>query len=147
MAGLWTVVIMMLCWIPGSMVRDIEDGSPWFEIPDLDKLVHGGIFILFSILWGRVSTSRRRFAWIALAGLGLAVLTEVVQKLPIIGRDGSIADTVIDVAGVLVGLAAASLVEPIARAFESRLFRESSAGAIPPRATTKKVEGVAGPLA
>ena len=116
MAVLWTLVIMVLCWIPGSVVREIEDDSLWFEIPYFDKLVHGGIFIVFSILWARLGTSRRRFAWIALGGLGLAVITELVQR----ARRSSAATAVsptrpFDIAGVLVGIVAAPLVEPLAR--------------------------------
>ena len=51
MASLWTVVIMMLCWIPGSVVREFEHGSSWFKVPDLDKMIHAGIFVVFSVLW------------------------------------------------------------------------------------------------
>jgi hypothetical protein len=125
LAILWSVVIMMLCWLPGSMVHEIEHGSSWFQIPDLDKMIHAGIFVVFSILWARAFTSRRRFAWVALGGFGLAVLTELVQKLPVVARDGSIADTLTDGAGVLAGIVVAPLVEPVARFIESRIFRRN----------------------
>jgi hypothetical protein len=121
----WTVVIMALCWLPGSIVQEFEGGSSWFTIPDLDKLVHAGIFIVFSILWARAFSSRGRFAWIALGGLGLAIVTELAQKLPVVGRDGNIADTLTDAAGVLAGIVAAPLVEPLARFAESRIFRKT----------------------
>jgi hypothetical protein len=123
MAGLWTFVILLLCWIPGNMVRKFEGDSSWFfHVPDLDKIVHASIFIVFSLLWARAWPLRRPFRWIALAGFGLAILTEVVQKLAIIGRDGSVGDTVVDFAGVLVGLVAVPLVDPLAKIVESRLF-------------------------
>ncbi len=146
-AVLWTLVIMVLCWMPGRMVHQLEDGSHWFlfKIPSLDKLVHGGIFIVFAILWARLGTSRRRFTWIALAGLGLAVLTELVQKLSVIGRDGSFADGAIDFAGILVGIVAAPLVEPGARWIELRVFPETASRAVPTRGTTVIVEDAAGP--
>jgi VanZ family protein len=124
-AILWTVVIMMLCWLPGPMVKELEEGSSWFKIPDLDKMIHAGIFVVFSILWARALTYRRRFAWIALAGFGLAIVTELVQKIPAVGRDGNVADALTDGAGVLVGIVVAPLVEPVARYIESRIFRNN----------------------
>jgi VanZ family protein len=125
MAVLWTVVIMMLCWLPGSMVHELEGGSLWFKIPDLDKIVHAGIFVVFSVLWARALTSRRRFAWVALGGFVLAVVTELVQMLPIVGRDGEISDALTDFGGVLAGMVLAPLVEPVARFIESLIFRKA----------------------
>ena len=125
MAILWTVVIMMLCWLPGSMVHELEGGSLWFKIPDLDKIVHAGIFVVFSVLWARALTSRRRFAWVALGGFALAVVTELVQMLPIVGRDGEISDALTDFGGVLAGMVLAPLVEPVARFIESLIFRKA----------------------
>ncbi len=122
MAILWTVVIMILCWLPGRMVHELEDESSWFKIPNLDKVVHAGIFVGFSILWARALSSRRRFALVALGGLGLAIVTELVQKLPVVGREGEIADALTDFAGVLVGIVLAPLVEPVARFIESLIF-------------------------
>ena len=145
MAVLWTVVIMILCWLPGSMVRDLEDGSPWFKIPDLDKVGHAGIFVVFSVLWARVFTSRHRFAWVALAGFGLAIVTELVQKLPVVGRDGSFADTLTDGAGVLVGIVLAPLVEPVARYIESRIFRKTESPRVSLKGTTVTVDEVPRP--
>jgi VanZ family protein len=125
MAIFWSVVIMLLCWLPGSMVQELEHGSSWFKIPDLDKAIHAGIFVVFSILWSRAFTSRRRFAWVVMGGFGLAILTELVQKLPVVGRDGSIADTLTDGAGVLAGIVVAPVVEPVVRFIESRIFRRN----------------------
>jgi VanZ family protein len=119
MAILWTVVIMLLCWLPGPMVQELEHGSSWFKIPDLDKLVHAGIFVVFSILWARALISRRRFAWVALGGVVLAILTELVQNLPIVGRDGEVSDAITDFGGVLAGMVLAPLVEPVARFIET----------------------------
>ena len=128
MAILWTVVIMMLCWLPGPMVQELEHDSSWFRIPDLDKLVHAGIFVVFSILWLRVSSSPRRFAWVTLGGFALAAITELVQRLPAVGRDGSISDALTDAAGVLVGIVAAPLVEPVARFIESQIWTLTGIG-------------------
>jgi hypothetical protein len=125
-AVLWTLVILTLCWLPLNVVKEVEKDSSWFQIPNLDKVVHWGIFLLFTLLWLRVVSTRWRFLWVALAGLALAVVTEVVQMLPIIGRDGSIGDGVTDFIGVLLGLALAPALEPMIRRVESWIFRRSS---------------------
>ena len=126
MASIWTIVILVLCWTPGEWIRRVEKGSRWFDIPDLDKVVHWGIFVVFTVLWLRVGTSRWRYAWVILGGLALAVVSELVQTLPWIGRDGELDDGITDMIGVLLGLIVARGVEPLFRRLESRLFRGST---------------------
>jgi hypothetical protein len=125
MATLWTLVILVLCWTPRQIVQELEEGPSWFLllIPNFDKLVHWGIFLVFSVLWLRTSTSRWRYAWVALGGLAVAAITEVVQLLPAIHRDASMADGLTDLIGVAIGLAIARWVEPLLRRAESLLFR------------------------
>jgi VanZ family protein len=125
-AVLWTLVILALCWLPSPWLQRVEAGKPWLEIPDLDKVVHWGIFVIFTVLWLRVWSSRQRYVWVALAGVGLGALTEVVQNLPLIGRDGCLPDAVTDVVGVLIGLAIAPLVEPALGFLESRVLRRAT---------------------
>ena len=146
MAILWTIVIMMLCWLPGSIVQKLEDGSSWFDVPDLDKVIHAGIFVVFSILWARALSCRRRFAWVALAGFGLAIVTEFVQNLAVVVRDGNIADTLTDGAGVLVGIVLVPLVEPFARLIESRIFQRIESQPITLNETTVIVDEAPHPL-
>ena len=112
---------------------------------DLDKVVHAGIFVVFSVLWARTLTIRRRFAWVALGGIALAILTELVQTLPIVGRDGEVSDALTDVAGVLVGIVLASLVEPVARFIESRIFRKAESQPVLLDVTTVIVDGAPPP--
>jgi hypothetical protein len=52
--------------------------------------------------------------------------TELLQNLPIVGRDGNLSDALTDFAGVLLGLVAARFIEPLIRYVESRIFREST---------------------
>jgi VanZ family protein len=120
----WTLVIMLLCWLPKRVVRRAAR-VPWFGIPHLDKVVHAGIFVVFAILWLRALKARGRsgYAWVALGGLFLAVLTEVGQLIPWVGRDASVEDTLTDVAGLVVGLVAAARLEPWLLVVESRLVR------------------------
>jgi VanZ family protein len=122
---------MVLCWMPGHLVREVEDESSWFDIPHLDKVVHCVIFAIFSVLWHRVRPSRWMFVWVILSGFALAVLTEIVQSVPWVGRDTSVGDMVTDVIGVLLGVAAAPLVEPLALFLEARLLRKTTTAAVP----------------
>jgi VanZ family protein len=127
MAVLWTVVILVLCWMPGKWVQELEQESPWFQVPDLDKVVHWGIFVVFTVLWLRTSTSTWRYAWVALGGLALASISELVQMFPAIGRDAEVGDAITDLIGVALGLALARWIEPLLRRAESRVFRTRTA--------------------
>src|SRR5882724_8760727 len=44
LAWLWTLVILVLCWIPRSILSIHEKGPKPFFVPNFDKLVHLGIF-------------------------------------------------------------------------------------------------------
>jgi hypothetical protein len=125
MATLWTLVIFILCWTPRQIVQELEEGPSWFLllIPNFDKLIHWGIFVVFSVLWLRTGSSRWRYAWVALGGLAVAAITEIVQVLPAIRRDASVADAITDLIGTAIGLAIARWVEPLLRRAESSLFR------------------------
>jgi VanZ family protein len=126
-AVLWTLVILTLCWLPRHVVQEVEKESSWFEIANLDKLVHWGIFMLFAIFWMRVGSPRGRALRVGLIGLALAVVSELGQLIPAVGRDASLADGLSDFIGVLLGLALASTLEPLFCRVESRLLRKSSA--------------------
>ncbi len=123
LAMLWTLVIMGLCWMPGGWVQQVEEESSWFEIPNLDKVVHWGIFVVFAVLWLRAVATRWRYAWVALGGLALAAITELVQNLPAIGRDGEMGDVITDLIGLAIGLAVAARIEPLLGWLESRVLR------------------------
>lgn len=131
MAVFWTIVIMMLCWLPRHVVQRVEAGSGWFKIVNLDKLIHSGIFVVFALLWARVSSSPRRFAWIALAGVIFAAVTELGQLIPAVGRDATVPDAIADAAGVLIGILVFPWAEPWFQLVESRLFPESRSNADP----------------
>ena len=126
LATLWTLAIMVLCWMPGSFVEKVEESSSWFELPNLDKVIHWGIFVVFAVLWLRTGTSRRRYAWVALGGLALAALTELVQMIPAINRNAGLDDGITDLIGVAIGLAVARSIEPLLGWIESRLVRPST---------------------
>jgi hypothetical protein len=127
-AVLWTIVIMMLCWLPSHVVQRVEAGSGWLKIVNLDKAIHSAIFLVFAFLWARVSSSPRRFAWVAIGGIVFAAVTELGQLIPVIERDATVADLLADCAGVLTGIVAFPWVEPWFQLVESRLLREDRSG-------------------
>jgi hypothetical protein len=132
MAVGWTLVILALCWSPAYWFNEVEKRSAWFTLPNLDKAIHWTIFSVFAVLWVRLGSSRGRYLWVCVGGIGLTALTELVQNLPIIGRDGNFGDALGDLLGVLAGLAIAPLVEPLFRRIESRLVRESTLAGVQP---------------
>ena len=76
----------------------------------LDKFVHAGIFTVFTVLWLRTRPAgRTSHLWILLVGTALAAITEAVQNLPIINREGEFEDAMADFAGVLFGFPAVPL--------------------------------------
>jgi len=122
-AIVWTLAIMALCWLSPRWVHKVESSSSLFELPNLDKDFHWGIFCVFAVLWLRTSRSSRRYWLVALGGRGIVKKKKLVQNLPIVDRDGNVPDAIADLIGVLIGLAIASWVEPFLRFVEARLFR------------------------
>jgi len=109
LAAAWTLVILLLCWTPSFVLHNVESGSKPFFVPNLDKVVHLGIFAVFAFLWMRVGTAPRRAWKVLFFGVALAAISELGQELPIIHRDAGFADGLADSAGVAVGIAASAL--------------------------------------
>ncbi len=127
-AILWSVMMMVMCWLPRAIVREVKDGSSWFDIPHFDKVIHGAIFVGFALLWMRAGSGRLRWLWVLAAGVLFAGLTEVVQGLPVVGRDASFADGLADVVGVLLGILLTPWIEPMARFMESLIAKRVGLG-------------------
>jgi hypothetical protein len=105
LAVVWTLVILVLCWIPADWLPVKETGGPGWDLPHKDKFVHAGMFLVFAVLWLEATKGKPgRFAWVAAAGIALAVVTELGQNLPFLRRDGEVADALADSVGVVVGL-------------------------------------------
>lgn len=104
LAILWTTAIMAMCWVPMSLFGSGDDpGHGLLDIPYFDKVVHFGVFVGFAVLWHLAASGARRSFQIVAWGIGLAILTEVVQQLPLIGRESGLDDAAFDVAGLLLG--------------------------------------------
>lgn len=114
LAILWTMGIMLACWIPVHF--EIPPRSPlgWQSfLPDLDKMVHLGLFLIFATLWFVALDRRWRPGRILLGGIALATVTELVQSIPAIGRSCDFDDAVYDVIGVVTALAIMSVIQVI----------------------------------
>ncbi len=122
-AVIWSGLILVLCWTPYQYIREIENKSPWFQIPDLDKAIHAGLFVILAILWLRFALPRRPIWALLLGCFVLGALSEIVQMLPILNRTAELYDLATDCVGVVVGLAIAPLVEPILRPIERLILR------------------------
>jgi hypothetical protein len=109
LACCWTLIILGLCWTPRMYLGGEERLHPPFFVPNIDKLVHLGIFAVFSYLWMRVDSPRFRAGRILIVGLALALITELGQTTPIVRRDATWGDGLADALGVVVGLAVQSL--------------------------------------
>lgn len=104
LAVLWTIVILVLCWTPPVFLHVSERTGSITQLLHLDKIIHAGIFTVFSVLWLRTRpVAKRWYVSVLLAGTALAAITEIVQNLPIINRDGNFEDFIADFAGVLFG--------------------------------------------
>ena len=110
LAGTWTLVILFLCWLPRFYMPVKEHGPPPFRIPNVDKLVHLGIFAVWGFLWMGVARSPHQARRVFLAGVGFTILTEVVQELPMVSRDANLFDGIADTIGIGVGIGLDSLV-------------------------------------
>jgi hypothetical protein len=106
----WTLLISVLCFMPGSMVPS-ESG---FKIPQFDKFVHIGMFGGFVFLWNLYLSKRipelrkllRLFFLIYILGSAYGIASEFIQKYWIPGRDYDNEDIIADLigAGLAYGL-------------------------------------------
>ena len=92
----WTLVIVVLCLIPGSDLPDID--APL----STDKWVHAAMFFGFGALW----TMAQPRKWWAVFGVGvvLGAAIEVVQYMLQWGRSGDVWDFAADVVGLVAGM-------------------------------------------
>ncbi len=107
LASAWTIVILALCLLPSYWlpVAEARLYPSQFFVP-VDKMVHCGMFAILSFLWMRVRATAGWTALVVLGGLALAILTELGQGLPMVGRDPDRFDALADSVGAFVGVGA-----------------------------------------
>jgi len=106
---LWTTLLLIACLTPASWLRGSEHAH--VGLSHVDKIVHFGLFAGFGFFWSLVGSGRS--AWFSLSvilvGVSFAILTELGQGLPMIGRDPDLYDAIADIIGLFVGSGLAHL--------------------------------------
>ncbi len=94
--GAYTLVVLGLLWTPSA---------PGAGMEGFDKIAHAVMFGIFAWLfwWCFDGEAWHRIAWAAAAGIGLGLLSEVVQ-LAVPGRIFEVGDLLADGFGVVMGL-------------------------------------------
>jgi VanZ family protein len=99
--------ILILTGLPGQMIPQVPGFLDLFEA---DKIIHLVLFGGFMILLYRGFRkepgwkNQKALVFAILIALALGGLTEVLQKLTIINREGSIWDFIANAAGVGIGI-------------------------------------------
>ena len=106
----WTFLILLACTWPG---KDI----PAAPIVGFDKLVHAGLFIVWTILWTLVYP--KKAALFVLLGMAYGLGLEFYQQLLPFDRTFDWWDAVADAVGVIIGFGIYSII--IAR-YRQRLY-------------------------
>lgn len=106
-AVLWTAVVGVLMLLPGDALPQIGRWLPQSFAGLTDKIAHLVVFLVMVVLIHRSLRASGRFErpllMAALLTLIYALLMESLQVL-VPGREGSLADLVADVVGVLLPL-------------------------------------------
>ncbi len=110
LAWIWTLLILVLCWLPKMYLPGKEELPPPIVI-NVDKFVHFGIFAVFGVLWMRTSSTKDRSWWILHAGIALAVISELGQANRFVNRDANIPDALADIIGVDLGIIGSRMVQ------------------------------------
>ena len=95
--GVFAVAVLVSLAVLFAPPSDVPS-SP----PGVDKLVHFSLFLALA-LTGRWAGVRRTALAVLL--VGYAAVSEVVQGMPVVGRDASVLDLGADVLGLVAGLA------------------------------------------
>lgn len=95
----WLVaaLILIACWIPARRMPVVERVP---LVPHADKAVHFGMFALYGCV---VMLGGKRSAMLSL-GIVLAVVSELGQATPLVGRDASLGDGAADLFGLILGV-------------------------------------------
>jgi VanZ family protein len=102
----WAVLILVACWIPRA---HLPPGERVPGVPNVDKVVHFGLFAVLGLLVRLSASPRTRTATLLALGLLLAIVSEVGQATPFVNRDANVPDGLADSLGMLAGLLAIAL--------------------------------------
>jgi VanZ family protein len=103
----WAILILVLCAIPGN---DLPS-SPWFRIPQFDKIVHAVLYFPLALMLGAEFDLTGK-TWLKILGPLFTMLIvafyggviEILQEKLFINRSADIDDWMFDMIGGLAGL-------------------------------------------
>ncbi len=98
LAVLWTMLIMVGLTLPGSQL-------PQSSLLEFDKLIHGGLFLVLTLLWLVAISKGEVGPGVAVLTIILAfsVLSELYQGWLPFGRHADFLDSAADAAGAVIG--------------------------------------------
>lgn len=95
----WTLAIFIGCSMPSNGLPDLTNSDKW---------LHGGIFLLFGLLW---RLTGRSTGWVIGVGFAYGYLIEVYQGLmTFLMRSYDIYDALADAAGTVIGVGIALVI-------------------------------------
>ena len=106
---LWGIVILILSGVPGNYVPSVFGFPDWISP---DKLVHIILYAVFVFVllrglrkqYSKNEVSKRLIYSILGIGIAFGGITEVLQNLVFIRRNGNVYDFIADIIGCLIGL-------------------------------------------
>lgn len=97
----WTLVILVACSWPGKDIPEVQ-------FTDFDKLVHAGLFMIWTVLWLLVYPQKP--VYVILAGIAYGVAIEFYQQIMPLDRSFDLLDIAADSVGVFLGFGFKALV-------------------------------------
>jgi len=98
----WALLILLLCLMPGQALPQWN----WFALLDLDKLVHAGLFFVFTVLLAQAFFSNRSPAhylvWACIISIAYGFATEFMQGMEALGRRTDLNDMIANSVGALI---------------------------------------------
>lgn len=108
-AWLWSLLIIILCSIPAKSIPDAP-------IAGFDKIVHVGLFVIWSILW--LLATQGKIIQIIVLGVIFGIGIEIYQQLMPLHRTFDWWDALADAVGILLGY----LIKKILDRYLQRLY-------------------------
>lgn len=116
---LWALIIMILCGAPSSSFPTVR----FFNIPHFDKVVHFGLYVVFTLLILSETNTQRMFGGLdrkaIIVSLSIAIayglLIEIMQLLVFESRGAEFWDFVANTIGAIVAVLTYKLVNRLSK--------------------------------
>ncbi len=104
----WAIVILILCGMPGDDLNKVK----FIDIPHLDKIVHGFLYFVFTLLLISENNTQKTYFEVTMSSIIIAaaialsygILIEILQKFLFISRGAEILDMVANTIGFLIAV-------------------------------------------